>query len=132
METVEIKEPIINDSNDSNQMKYKEFNLDEFYNLLCDAKKQFPNVDTTLLQFAVGSYLMYEVGGLPKPDDSNEEFVNVNKKLAELIQNTKEITKEIEENDKRTFQYCKEEITIENPIENPIETPIENPIETPA
>lgn len=125
MESVEIKEPNINEIN---EMKNKEFNLDDFYNLLVQAKKQFPKVDTTLLQFAVGSYLMYEVGGIPKPDDSNEEYINVNRKLAELIENTKEITKEIEENDKRTFQYCKEETSIETPIEISIDTSIETPI----
>lgn len=125
MESVEIKEPNINEIN---EMKKKDFNIDDFYNLLVLAKKQFPNVDTTLLQFTVGSYLMYEVGGIPKPDDNQEEFVNVNRKLAELIQNTKEITKEIEENDKRTFQYCKEETSIETPIETPIDTSIETPI----
>lgn len=128
MESIEVKEPNIN------EMKNKEFNLDDFYNLLVQAKKQFPKVDNTLLQFAVGSYLMYEVGGIPKPDDSNEEYINVNRKLAELIENTKEITKEIEENDKndkRTFQYCKEEISIETPIETPIEISIDTSIETP-
>jgi len=125
MESVEVKEPLID------EMKNKEFNLDEYYNLLVQAKKQFPKVDNTLLQFAVGSYLMYEVAGLPKPDDSQEEFINVNRKLAELIENTKEITKEVEENDKRTFQYCKPETSVENSIENSIETPIENSIETP-
>lgn len=126
MESVEVKEDNIN------EMKNKEFNLDDFYNLLVQAKKQFPNVDNTLLQFAVGSYLMYDIGGLPKPDDNQEEYVNVNRKLAELIENTKEITKEIEENDKRTFQYCKPETSIETPIETAIETSIDTSIETPV
>lgn len=81
-----------------------DFDIDEFNHYLALSKKSFPDVDLSLIQFSVASYLIYDVKGIKRPDETNEEFIRVNNKIEELIKNTKQITKEIEENQKKACE----------------------------
>ena len=91
-----------------------DFDIHLFNNYLVLAKKQYPDIDITLLQYSIASYMFYDVKGIKRPDDTNEEFIRVNNKIEELIKNTKIITKEIEDNQKKACEESATETTIES------------------
>ena len=77
----------------------KEFDTELFKTYVKEAKKAFPDVDLNLLEYACGSYIYYDLNGVEKPiDEENNNFINANKEIQELIARTKELDKELERN----------------------------------
>jgi hypothetical protein len=74
-----------------------EFDLDEYIHYVKIASDKYKDVDIHLLEFIVASYLIYDKNGIEKPDENHPEFIKQNEKIKELIENTKNIVKELNE-----------------------------------
>ena len=55
------------------------------------SKKQYPDVDINLLEFAVGSYLYYNKMGLEQTLESMEQFQKSKEVIKSLIEETKAV-----------------------------------------
>ena len=58
------------------------------------AKKQYPDVDIHLLEYAIADYLIYDVEKNEQPTGENEDFVRANKVIEELKEQKRILDKE--------------------------------------
>lgn len=54
------------------------------------AKKEHPDVDIHLLEYAISSYLIYDVEKEEKPENENEDFIKSQIAFDELIRKKEE------------------------------------------
>ena len=61
------------------------------------AKKQYPDIDIHLLEYAIADYLIYDVEKTERPTEDNEDFIRANKVIEELIEKKRTLDKELSE-----------------------------------
>jgi len=76
-------------------MQIDKFDRETIDKYLVIAKKQYPDIDTHLLEYAIADYLIYDVEKKERPKDDNEDFIRANKVIEELIEQKRIIDKEI-------------------------------------
>ena len=62
------------------------FKLDEYNHYLMLAKRDYKDIDTHILEYLIASYLIYDIKGITRPDENNEEFIRVENKFKELLE----------------------------------------------
>lgn len=95
----------VNDSNiTSNMIEEKDekeqnpyFDKNEYYHYIKIAKEQFKDVDLHLIEFAIAEYFIYTVKGIERPKEDSDDFIRAKEKIEKLIEDTRKITKELEE-----------------------------------
>ena len=65
------------------------FDVDEYNKLVKACMDEYPDKDIHLLEYIVGSYLIYDKGGIERPKDETEEFKKSNEIIERLIEETK-------------------------------------------
>jgi hypothetical protein len=73
------------------------FDTKEYYHYVKLAKEGFKDVDLHLIEFAIAEYFIYTVKGIERPKDDTEDFIRAKEKIEKLIEDTRKITKELEE-----------------------------------
>jgi len=73
------------------------FDLDEYNHYVKLAYDSHKDIDIHLLEYIVASYLIYDKNGIEKPDENHPDFIKQNEKIKELIQETRNIVKELDE-----------------------------------
>jgi hypothetical protein len=73
------------------------FDLDEYKHYVKLAYDSHKDIDIHLLEYIVASYLIYDKNGIEKPDENHPDFIKQNEKIKELIQETRNIVKELDE-----------------------------------
>jgi hypothetical protein len=58
------------------------------------AKKQYPDVDINLLEYAIADYLIYDVENNERPTEDNEDFIRANIVIEQLIEQKRILDKE--------------------------------------
>jgi len=76
-------------------MQIDKFDRETIDKYLVIAKKQYPDVDTHLLEYAIADYLIYDVEKNVRPSEESEDFIKANKMIEELIEKKRIIDKEI-------------------------------------
>ena len=61
------------------------------------AKKQYPDIDIHLLEYAIADYLIYDVEKNERPTEDNEDFIRANKVIEELMEKKRTLDKELSE-----------------------------------
>ena len=59
------------------------------------AKKQYPDVDVHLLEYAIADYLIYDVEKNERPTEHNEDFIRANKVIEDLKEQKRILDKEL-------------------------------------
>ena len=59
------------------------------------AKKQYPDIDIHLLEYAIADYLIYDVEKNERPTEDNEDFIRANKVIEDLKEQKRILDKEI-------------------------------------
>jgi len=74
------------------------FNRENIDKYLIIAKKEYPDIDINLLEYAVSSYLLYDCDNVEKRnDETNEEFLRAQASINKFIEETAKINKELSE-----------------------------------
>ena len=68
-----------------------------YYHYVVLAKKLYPNVDLNLIEYSVACHLIYDIRGEKRPDENTPEFIRANERIKQLIEDTRNLTKELEE-----------------------------------
>jgi hypothetical protein len=76
-------------------MQIDRFDRETIDKYLVMAKKQYPDVDVHLLEYAIADYLIYDVEKNERPTEDHEDFIKANKKIEELIEQKRILDKEI-------------------------------------
>ena len=76
-------------------MQIDRFDRETIDKYLVAAKKQFPDVDIHLLEYAIADYLIYDVEKNERPTEDHEDFFKANKTIEELIEQKRILDKEI-------------------------------------
>lgn len=76
-------------------MQIDRFDRETIDKYLVAAKKQFPDVDIHLLEYAIADYLIYDVEKNERPTEDHEDFIKANKTIEELIEQKRILDKEI-------------------------------------
>ena len=74
--------------------KFNRETIDKYLEILV---KKYPKVDLHILEYIVGSYLLYDIEKQEKPKEENEDFKKANKVVEELIEQRKRVEKELSE-----------------------------------
>jgi hypothetical protein len=74
-----------------------EFDLEEYKHYVKLAHDSNKDIDIHLLEYIVASYLIYDKNNIERPSENHPDFIKQNEKIIELIKNTKEIVKELDE-----------------------------------
>ena len=69
------------------------FNRENIDKYLLMAKKEYPDIDINLLEYAVSSYVLSDCEGVEKPNNENEEYLRAQASINKLIEQTKKINK---------------------------------------
>ena len=75
-------------------MQIDRFDRETIDKYLVMAKKQFPDVDVHLLEYAIADYLIYDVEKNERPTKDSEDFIRANKVIEELIEQKRILDKE--------------------------------------
>ena len=67
-------------------MQIDKFDRETIDKYLVIAKKQYPDVDIHLLEYAIADYLIYDVEKKERPKEDNDDFIRANKVIEELIE----------------------------------------------
>ena len=59
------------------------------------AKKQYPDIDIHLLEYAIADYLIYDVEKNERPTEDNEDFIRANKVIEDLKEQKRILDKEL-------------------------------------
>ena len=78
-------------------MEIDRFDRETIDKYLVMAKKQYPEVDIHLLEYAISDYLIYDVEKNERPTEDNDDFIRANKVIEELIEQRKRVEKELSE-----------------------------------
>ncbi len=76
-------------------MEIDRFDRETIDKYLVIAKKEYPNIDTHLLEYSISEYLLYDVEKRERPVEENEDFIKANKVIEELIAQREKINKEL-------------------------------------
>ena len=76
-------------------MQIDRFDRETIDKYLVVAKKQYPDVDVHLLEYAIADYLIYYVEKNERPTEDHEDFIKANKTVEELIEQKRILDKEI-------------------------------------
>ena len=76
-------------------MQIDRFDRETIDKYLVVAKKQYPDVDVHLLEYAIADYLIYDVEKNKRPTEDHEDFIKANKTIEELIEQKRILDKEI-------------------------------------
>ena len=76
-------------------MEIDRFDRQTIDKYLVIAKKQYPDIDIHLLEYAISEYLLYDVEKRVRPIEENEDFIKANKVIEELIAQREKINKEL-------------------------------------
>ena len=76
-------------------MQIDRFDRETIDKYLVVAKKQYPDVDVHLLEYAIADYLIYDVEKNEQPTEDHEDFIKANKTIEELIEQKRILDKEI-------------------------------------
>jgi hypothetical protein len=76
-------------------MENDKFDRETIDKYLVIAKKQYPDIDIHLLEYAISEYLLYDVEKRERPIEENEDFIKANKVIEELIAQREKINKEL-------------------------------------
>jgi hypothetical protein len=76
-------------------MQIDRFDRETIDKYLVMAKKQYPDVDVHLLEYAIADYLIYDVEKNERPTEDHEDFIKANKTIEELIEQKRILDKEI-------------------------------------
>ena len=76
-------------------MEIDRFDRERIDKYLVMAKKQYPEVDIHLLEYAIADYLIYDVEKNERPTEEMEDFIKANKVIQELIEQKRILDKEI-------------------------------------
>ena len=76
-------------------MQIDRFDRETIDKYLVAAKKQYPDVDVHLLEYAIADYLIYDVEKNERPTEDHEDFIKANKTIEELIEQKRILDKEI-------------------------------------
>ena len=74
--------------------KFNRETIDKYLEILV---KKYPKVDLHILEYIVGSYLLYDIEKQEKPKKENEDFIKANKVVEKLIEQRKRVEKELSE-----------------------------------
>jgi hypothetical protein len=74
-------------------MENDKFDRETIDKYLVIAKKQYPDIDIHLLEYAISEYLLYDVEKRERPIEENEDFIKANKVIEELIAQREKINK---------------------------------------
>ena len=75
-------------------MQIDRFDRQTIDKYLAMAKKQYPDVDIHLLEYAIADYLIYDVEKNERPTKDSEDFIRANKVIEELIEKKRILDKE--------------------------------------
>ena len=64
-------------------MENDKFDRETIDKYLVIAKKQYPDIDIHLLEYAISEYLLYDVEKRERPIEENEDFLKANKVIEE-------------------------------------------------
>jgi hypothetical protein len=78
-------------------MESDKFNRETIDKYLVIAKKEYPDVDSHLLEYAIADYLLFDVEKRERPTEENEDFIRANKVIEELKEQKRIIDKELSE-----------------------------------
>jgi len=76
-------------------MEIDRFDRSTIDKYLVMAKKQYPEVDIHLLEYAIADYLIYDVEKNERPTEEMEDFIKANKVIEELKEQKRILDKEI-------------------------------------
>ena len=76
-------------------MQIDRFDRQTIDKYLVMAKKQYPDVDIHLLEYAIADYLIYDVEKNERPTKDSEDFIRANKVIEELIEQKRILDKEL-------------------------------------
>lgn len=77
-----------------------ELDTDLYYHYVVLAKKLYPDVDLHLIEYSIACHLIYDIRGEKKPEENTPEFIRANERIKQLIEDTRKLTKEMDENAK--------------------------------
>ena len=76
-------------------MEIDRFDRQTIDKYLVMAKKQYPDIDMHLLEYAISDYLIYDVEKNERPTEDNDDFIRANKVIEELKEQKRILDKEI-------------------------------------
>ena len=76
-------------------MENDKFDRETIDKYLVMAKKQYPDIDIHLLEYAIADYLIYDVEKNERPTEDNEDFIRANKVIDDLIEQKRILDTEI-------------------------------------
>ncbi len=65
-------------------MDNKDFDIKRYIELVEQIKSENPKIDIEMCKYIAGSYLLYDVMGIEKPNDDLEQFQKATQVLKEL------------------------------------------------
>lgn len=65
-------------------MENKEFDVKRFEELVEQIKTENPKLDLEICKYIAGSYLIYDVMKVDKPDDDSEQFKKANEMIEKM------------------------------------------------
>jgi len=69
----------------------EKFDIKRFEELVQQIKDENPKLDIEFCKYIAGSYLLYDVMGIEKPNEESEQFLKANKIIDELTDKMEQV-----------------------------------------